>query len=162
MRHPRFPQRERFVSSEIRLGGANEIFRAEGVPRCACGGIVKPDGVLYGEPLSEKMLSAATEALWRAGPLLVGAPLLFTPPPAWSACFRAAASRSSAGTNPHGFPRRPPPFAGPSGRFQGKSLYKMDFCLHWSIQYDIITSVRWNAVVKEWGNPLFRSYWSDL
>ena len=36
-----------------------------GVPRCDCGGIVKPDVVLYEEPLDEKTLTGAVKALLR-------------------------------------------------------------------------------------------------
>ena len=46
---------------------------ARGIPRCpACGGIVRPDVVLYGEPLDDGALSAAAQALARADALIVG------------------------------------------------------------------------------------------
>lgn len=50
---------------------AEEIKRGEGVPRCACGGLVKPDVVLYGEPLDEKTVSGAIKAISEADTLLV-------------------------------------------------------------------------------------------
>ena len=43
-----------------------------GVPRCDCGGIVKPDGVLDEEPLDEKTLTGAVKAISRADLLIVG------------------------------------------------------------------------------------------
>ena len=45
---------------------------ANGVPRCpACGGIVKPDVVLYEEPLDERTLSGAVAAIGNADLLVV-------------------------------------------------------------------------------------------
>ena len=43
-----------------------------GVTRCDCGGIVKPDVVLYEEPLDEKTLTGAVRAISRADLLIVG------------------------------------------------------------------------------------------
>ena len=43
-----------------------------GVPRCDCGGIVKPDVVLYEEPLDEKTLTGAITMISRADLLIVG------------------------------------------------------------------------------------------
>lgn len=40
-------------------------------PRCACGGIVKPDVVLYGEPLDPDTWQAAEEAVAEADLMLV-------------------------------------------------------------------------------------------
>ena len=44
---------------------------SDGVPRCACGGVVKPDVVLYEEPLDERVLGAAVDAVRRARLLVV-------------------------------------------------------------------------------------------
>ena len=45
---------------------------ADGVPRCpACGGIVKPDVVLYEEPLDERTLSGAVATIKHAELLVV-------------------------------------------------------------------------------------------
>ena len=44
---------------------------ATGVPRCSCGGIVKPDVVLYEETLSQKILDKSTRALSKADLLIV-------------------------------------------------------------------------------------------
>ena len=48
------------------------ILDADGVPVCPCGGIIKPDVVLYGEALDETTLNAAVRAIRRADLLLVG------------------------------------------------------------------------------------------
>ena len=45
---------------------------AKGVPKCTCGGMIKPDVVLYGEALDETTLNAAVRAIRRADLLLVG------------------------------------------------------------------------------------------
>lgn len=43
-----------------------------GVPRCTCGGIVKPDVVLYEENLDEDVINGAVRAISRADLLIVG------------------------------------------------------------------------------------------
>lgn len=48
------------------------VLEADGVPRCACGGIIKPDVVLYGEGLDPKTLSAAVKAVSESDMLLIG------------------------------------------------------------------------------------------
>ena len=45
---------------------------ARGIPRCTCGGIVKPDVVLYEESLNEDTLVGAISALRQADLLIVG------------------------------------------------------------------------------------------
>lgn len=44
----------------------------EPVPRCPCGGVIKPDVVLYGEPLDSQTLQGASEAVSQAEMLIVG------------------------------------------------------------------------------------------
>ena len=51
---------------------AEYIRDAAGVPRCECGGIVKPDVVLYEESLDEDVISGAVSAISRADLLIVG------------------------------------------------------------------------------------------
>ena len=51
--------------------GLSDIMSAQGAPRCRCGGIIKPDVVLYGEPLDDGVFRAAVTALDRADLLLV-------------------------------------------------------------------------------------------
>lgn len=50
-----------------------ELEQGEGVPRCSvCGGIVKPDVVLYEEGLDEQVLTGAIHAIANADLLIVG------------------------------------------------------------------------------------------
>lgn len=48
------------------------VLYAQGIPRCACGGIVKPDVVLYGEPLDSYMLRMANAYAMAAESLIIG------------------------------------------------------------------------------------------
>ncbi len=48
------------------------IVNSQGVPRCSCGGIIKPDVVLYEEGLDENVLQGAVKALRKADLLIVG------------------------------------------------------------------------------------------
>ncbi len=48
-----------------------QILACEGVPRCSCGGVIKPDVVLYGESLDPDVLEGAIDAISRADLLLV-------------------------------------------------------------------------------------------
>ena len=43
-----------------------------GIPRCTCGGLIKPDVVLYEEPLSQQVLEKAIAAMEQADLLIVG------------------------------------------------------------------------------------------
>lgn len=59
------------------------IRESEGVPRCtACGGRVKPDVVLYEEPLNDRIVTAAVDAIRRAELLIVGGTSLVVYPAA--------------------------------------------------------------------------------
>ena len=51
---------------------AEQIAATTGVPRCDCGGTIRPDVVLYGESLDEKVLRASMDALAHADLLIVG------------------------------------------------------------------------------------------
>jgi NAD-dependent deacetylase len=48
-----------------------DIMKAEGVPHCDCGGLVKPDVVLYGEGLDDLVLVGAIGAISDADLLIV-------------------------------------------------------------------------------------------
>jgi len=48
------------------------ITGSTGVPRCECGGIVKPDVVLYGEGLDDDTVRGALTAISRADTLIIG------------------------------------------------------------------------------------------
>lgn len=47
------------------------IFSSEGIPKCSCGGLVRPDVVLYGEMLPDIELSDAINAIRRADLMIV-------------------------------------------------------------------------------------------
>ena len=49
-----------------------QMLSFDGVPRCECGGIIKPDVVLYGEGLDGDVLSHAVSELRQADTLIVG------------------------------------------------------------------------------------------
>ncbi len=55
-----------------RAYSAEFIRDAKGIPLCDCGAIIKPDVVLYEEPLDETVLSGAVSAIRHADLLLVG------------------------------------------------------------------------------------------
>lgn len=48
------------------------VLQAPGVPYCSCGGIVKPDVVLYEEPLGAKTIEKAIDLIKKADVLIVG------------------------------------------------------------------------------------------
>ena len=52
--------------------GVEAVAESRGIPRCACGGIIKPDVVLYEEGLDEDVLDAAVSAIRRAEVLIIG------------------------------------------------------------------------------------------
>ena len=62
--------------------GLEFITSADGVPRCSCGGIVKPDVVLYEEPLNESDINAAINAISDADVLIIGGTSLAVQPAA--------------------------------------------------------------------------------
>lgn len=48
------------------------VAEGEGVPHCPCGGIIKPDVVLYGESLDSEVLEESVEAIQNCDLLIVG------------------------------------------------------------------------------------------
>ena len=53
--------------------GIDTILNSTGIPRCEkCGGIIKPDVVLYEEGLDEKTLNAAVRYIHEADVLIIG------------------------------------------------------------------------------------------
>lgn len=50
----------------------DEILQSEGIPHCECGGIIKPDVVLYEEGLDNTVIDGAVRALKNADLLIVG------------------------------------------------------------------------------------------
>lgn len=62
---------------------AEWVLGTEGVPRCEkCGGLVKPDVVLYGEQLDERVLIASVRAISQADVLVIGGTSLVVYPAA--------------------------------------------------------------------------------
>lgn len=49
-----------------------DIIKTEDIPRCTCGGIIKPDVVLYEEGLDEFVLESAIEYISKAEVLIIG------------------------------------------------------------------------------------------
>lgn len=58
------------------------ILGSEGIPRCECGGIIKPDVVLYEEPLNNAVLSFAIDYISQADTLIIGGTSLVVYPAA--------------------------------------------------------------------------------
>lgn len=52
--------------------GLDAVLASSGVPRCPCGGLIRPDVVLYGERLDPGTLQRAMSVLSRADLLIVG------------------------------------------------------------------------------------------
>ena len=51
---------------------AHEMNHGEGVPHSSCGGVIRPDIVLYEEPLDQEVLSEAVHEIRHADMLIVG------------------------------------------------------------------------------------------
>ena len=60
----------------------DHILHTTGVPRCDCGGVIKPDVVLYEEGLDEEVLSGAVQAIRKADTLIIGGTSLVVYPAA--------------------------------------------------------------------------------
>lgn len=58
------------------------ILESDGIPRCECGGIIKPDVVLYEEPLNNAVLSFAIDYIQNAETLIIGGTSLVVYPAA--------------------------------------------------------------------------------
>ena len=50
----------------------DHILHTTGVPRCDCGGVIKPDVVLYEEALNDRIIDGAVNAIAQADLLIVG------------------------------------------------------------------------------------------
>lgn len=94
------------------------IANSTGVPRCTeCGGIVKPDVVLYEEGLDEEVLSGAVDAIRHADTLIMAAPVWWcTPPPGSSGTSGAIIWWSSICSPPERMPLPTCASQSPSGR----------------------------------------------
>lgn len=72
-----------------RFYDAQSILRSEGVPHCDCGGIIKPDVVLYEEGLDQRTLQGAVDVIADADMLIVGGTSLAVYPAAGLVDFYA-------------------------------------------------------------------------
>lgn len=61
-----------YCSSCRKPFSAEEMEKCEGVPRCTCGGVIRPDIVLYEESLDDKVLRASVNYIRNADVLIVG------------------------------------------------------------------------------------------
>ena len=61
---------------------AEFIKEAEGIPYCSCGGVIKPDVVLYEESLDSKTIEDAVTAIVHADTLIIGGTSLVVYPAA--------------------------------------------------------------------------------
>ncbi len=52
--------------------GLDVLLNGTGVPRCTCGGVIKPDVVLYEEGLDQSVLNDAVDSIARADLLIIG------------------------------------------------------------------------------------------
>lgn len=52
--------------------GAERVFNSHDIPICKCGGIIKPDVVLYCEPLNKTSINQAVDAIEQCDLLIVG------------------------------------------------------------------------------------------
>lgn len=62
--------------------GPDYVMKSEGVPKCSCGGIIKPDVVLYEEGLDNRILQKAVRAIHNADMLMIGGTSLVVYPAA--------------------------------------------------------------------------------
>ena len=51
---------------------AEHILDSEGIPECTCGGIIKPDVVLYEEALNDDVVTGAVKAIASADTMIIG------------------------------------------------------------------------------------------
>lgn len=51
--------------------GAEYVFNSDGIPKCSCGGIIKPDVVLYQEGLDDNTITKSIHAIQNADLLIV-------------------------------------------------------------------------------------------
>ena len=59
-----------------------KILHSSGIPRCGCGGVIKPNVVLYGEPLEKYVCIGARREITNADTLIVAGTSLTVEPAA--------------------------------------------------------------------------------
>lgn len=62
--------------------GVEKIVNSTDIPHCECGGVIKPDVVLYGETLDDYVVSSAISAIESADALIIGGTSLIVYPAA--------------------------------------------------------------------------------
>jgi NAD-dependent deacetylase len=62
--------------------GAEYVFESNGIPKCDCGGIIKPDVVLYEEGLDDETVMNSINAIANANMLIIGGTSLMVYPAA--------------------------------------------------------------------------------
>ena len=65
-----------------RFYDANYIFQSEDIPKCECGGLIKPDVVLYEEGLDDEIITKSINAIANADLLIVAGTSLVVQPAA--------------------------------------------------------------------------------
>ena len=55
-----------------RFYGLDDILKMKGVPKCGCGGVIKPDVVLYEEGLDQDVIRQSVYAIANADTLIIG------------------------------------------------------------------------------------------
>ena len=71
---------------------AEYIKNSEGVPECSCGGVIKPDVVLYEEGLDDSVVNGALNAIMQADTLIIaGTSLTVYPAAGFIRYFRGGA-----------------------------------------------------------------------
>ena len=71
---------EAFIA--ITVKNAENSKNSKGVPHCECGGVIKPDVVLYEESLDENMIDKSIRAISQADTLIIGGTSLVVYPAA--------------------------------------------------------------------------------
>lgn len=102
--------------------GVEAVAESTGIPRCTCGGVIKPDVVLYEESLDEQVMEKALDYIAGADVLIIGGTSLVVYPAAGLVrYYRETSWWSSIGT-PRGWTAPPgSASAPPSARCWGSS-----------------------------------------
>lgn len=70
-----------------------DVLAQEGTPRCSCGGLIKPDVVLYGEGLDDAVVTEALDAISQCDLLIVGGTSLVVYPAAGFIRYRKSSAK---------------------------------------------------------------------
>ena len=86
--------------------GLPYVLQQEGTPHCACGGLIRPDIVFYGEPLNNDVMDDAIRAVMKCDLLLVGGTSLTVYPAAGLLNYRRGAHLALINRDETPFDRR--------------------------------------------------------